>query len=434
MDTLLHAASFASSAAASTLFSAIWEGTVLAVSVALCLRLLPSLSAAARSAIWMNVFVLLVLLHIFPLISGKYLTATQPAQAPPLHLDARWSLLIAGSWAVLALWRGFQLVVGAIQLQRIASRAKPTLSARTLHSVLNGSQSERKVELCTSSEIERPSVFGFFRPRILIPPGLAEKLSAEELRQVILHEMEHLRRGDDWINLFQKIGLVLFPLNPILLWVERRLCAERELACDDRVLSSASSRKGYALCLTRLAEHSMLQRRLSLVLGAWERQSELVRRVHRILRKPAHAMSGWPANFVSAGLVLGALAFGIELGRSPQLLSFAPQAETALQTHSLRAAEVRPIGRRETGPTPQLVKAVMPRSTPEPLSSHRRLAAKVPRPNAVRQYIANRQAWVVLTDWQGRQFAQQVVITVDQKNRAQYAAVQIANGWFIFQI
>ena len=117
--------------------------------------------------------------------------------------------------------------------------------------------------------------------------------------------MEHLRRRDDWTNLFQKAALVLFPLNPVLLWVERRLCAERELACDDRVLRSSGAAKAYAICLTRLAEFSMIQRSLSLALGAWERQSELVRRVHRLLRRPTESMGDRQAQFLTAGLILG---------------------------------------------------------------------------------------------------------------------------------
>ena len=83
------------------------------------------------------------------------------------------------------------------------------------------------VALCASDEVARPSVLGFFRPRILAPPALLDQLSEAELKQVILHEMEHLHRGDDWTNLLQKLALVLFPLNPALAWVERRLCAER---------------------------------------------------------------------------------------------------------------------------------------------------------------------------------------------------------------
>ncbi len=56
MIPLLHAISVISASAAGFLFSAIWEGAVLAACAALCLRLLPGLSAAARSAVWTNRF------------------------------------------------------------------------------------------------------------------------------------------------------------------------------------------------------------------------------------------------------------------------------------------------------------------------------------------------------------------------------------------
>ena len=93
-------------------------------------------------------------------------------------------------------------------------------------------------------------MIGFFSPRILIPEELFERLTTMELEQIVLHEMGHLRRADDWMNLVQKIGLVLVPLNPALLWIERRLCFERELACDDAVLRSTRAPKAYATCLT----------------------------------------------------------------------------------------------------------------------------------------------------------------------------------------
>ena len=175
--------------------------------------------------------------------------------------------------------RGIQLIAGAIRLHDLATRATPIDAGPAIGELLQiktaGSKAVRTAELCASTEVARPSVLGFFHPRILIPPALLERLTPEELQQVVLHEMEHLRRADDRTNLLQKLALVLFPLNPALLWVERRLCAERELACDDGVLSSSCGRKAYARCLTHLAEYSMLRRGLSLALGAWERQSEL---------------------------------------------------------------------------------------------------------------------------------------------------------------
>ena len=115
----------------------------------------------------------------------------------------------------------------------------------------------RGVEVCTSSDVDRPSVIGFFSPRILIPEELFDRLTTAEFGQIVLHEVGHLRRGDDWINLLQKLSLVLVPLNPVLMWIERRLCLERELACDDDVLRLTKAPKAYATCLTNLAEHRL---------------------------------------------------------------------------------------------------------------------------------------------------------------------------------
>ena len=284
MEPILHAASFVSAAAVSALFSAVWEGSVVAICIAVCLRMVPRLSPASRSVIWLAVFSLLVLLHFGPSFTARIggAGAVHAFQAHAIHLDLGWGVAIVAVWAVLSLSRGAQLIASAVRLTQLAGRAMPLAHGQALLPEIY-----RKAELCTSEEVERPSVFGFFHPRILIPPALIEKLSAQELQQVVLHELEHLRRLDDWTNLLQKAALVVFPLNPAMLWVERRLCAERELACDDRVLRSNAAPKAYAVCLTRLAEFSMVHNRVSLVLGAWERQSELVRRVHRLLRRPA---------------------------------------------------------------------------------------------------------------------------------------------------
>jgi beta-lactamase regulating signal transducer with metallopeptidase domain len=431
MEPVLHAATLVSAAAVSALFSAIWEGAVVAVCVALCLRTMPRLSAAFRSLIWLAVFFFLILLQIGPSFSGR------PGSAGPvhaIHLGLGWSAAIAALWAMLSLLRGTQLILSAIRLSRLANRATPLADDPALLAMIEGS---RSATLCASVEVERPSVFGFFRPRILIPPALIEKLSASELRQVVLHEMEHLRRRDDWTNLFQKAALVLFPLNPALLWVERRLCAERELACDDRVLRSIAAPKAYAICLTRLAEFSMLQRSLSLVLGAWERQSELVRRVDRLLRRPTESMGARQAQFVTASLILGVLGGVIALARTPQLISFAATAKPALQAHESRGAQAQI----------HLVKAVMPEQPRQsayrarPVRSNTAIAKRSPaRPNAEspREFVDSPREFVVLTEWTDTGAPPRVVFAVfpvRQANReSRFAAVATPNGWLIVQI
>ena len=149
--------------------------------------------------------------------------------------------------------------------------------------------------------------------------------SQPELQQVVLHEMEHLRRGDQWTNLLQQVSLVLLPWNPAVLWLNRQLCVERELACDDGVMRATKARKTYAACLVRLAENSMLRRGVSLAigaLGAFEsgaRDSELMKRVRRILTMPEPSRSPRSLRIAAGAVLAGALVFSVLLARSPRL-------------------------------------------------------------------------------------------------------------------
>jgi beta-lactamase regulating signal transducer with metallopeptidase domain len=456
METLFHTTSVLSATAVSALFSAAWEGIILAACVAVFLRLLPGLSAAARSIVWLNVFLLIALLHVLPSLrlssgSGSGSFIGSGAGHPPVQLDLRWSLGLAAVWGLLSLWRAVQLISSAVRLHRLVKRATPIEPDPVLLPLLQnraaGGYIIRAAELCISDEVERPSVSGFFRPRILIPPTLLAELSESELQQVVIHEMEHLRRGDDWINLLQKICLVFFPVNPALLWVERRLCAERELACDDSVLRSSCGRKAYALCLTHLAEHSMLRRSFSLVLGAWERQSEVVRRVHRILRRPVQLMSARQGKLVTAGLVIAVLGGAAELARTPELIGFAPAAHPVSLASSKQPASQREIDfsqpkPRVSEPTAQLVKAVMPESAPQSAPQSAK-PKKTLRTAAVRRiarpdFVEEQQTFVVLTEWTDNgippHIPPHVVFAVSPDNRIAYAAVPVANGWLIVQI
>jgi len=451
MNELITLFSHLSAQATGALLSAVWQGSLLAAVVVVCLRLFPGLSAAARSVIWLNVFILLALLQVLPFVAGAPSAPRLASHA--VQVDVRWSLAVAALWLALSAYRAGQLVVSAIHLRALASRATAIETASELDPLLVAPFNHR-VQLSASDEVARPSVLGFFRPRILVPPALLESLSEAELRQVVIHEMEHLRRGDDWTNLLQKLALVLFPLNPALLWVERRLCAERELACDDRVLRSGSGRKAYALCLTHLAEYSLMRRTFSLVLGAWERRPELVRRVQRILTQPARTMGRKPALAVCSALIAGALGCALTLARAPQLVSFAP---SPLPAESQQAQALPALDRdalsSALGGTPHMVKAIMPaqpqeRATPAKLNCKRHRLPQLqperlaglripPQPNAL-QHSAG--AVMVMTEWTKTQTQGQMVLrqwvtrsAPPQVVQALYL-VRTPTGWLIIQI
>lgn len=358
MADRLHAAPefFASAAVA-----ALWQGAVIASVLGLGLRLAPlikiHLTAAQRFAIWAAAFATVAGLPFLPLLARGGAVAGPASSAPPgvqtptawLHLDDRWALAIAAVWLGASLVRAAGLAAHSLRLRSIWRAASPVKTDARIAGILAAASTARlprlarAAELCTTRDLDRPAVIGFFAPRILIPDWLFTRLTAAELEQVVLHEAEHLRRGDDWTNLLQKLALVLFPLNPALVWIERLLCREREMACDEGVIRRTHAPRAYAACLTSLAERSLEQRRVhALSLGAFERRSELVHRVLSILvRKPAiHPVVARALVLVSA---FGLLVASVELARSPQMVAFVPATKPVLLKAPATHARLAPV-------------------------------------------------------------------------------------------
>src|SRR5450756_1182325 len=306
MGAFAHFVTPISALAASALVAAVWQGILLATCVALALRFCSGFTASALSYFWMSVMLVLAFLP-FGSLPARHIGGVATASSH-FTVDARWSVLLAAVWALLSLIRVTQVLHSARYMRQIARRATLLRVGEDLQKLLTVAGSKSPTPLCSSTDIERPVLVGFFSPRIHIPASLHPKLSSAQPEQPALHEMEHLRRRDNWTNLFQKIGTALLPLNPALLWVERRICFERELACDDGVVQITRSGKAYATCLANLAEHRLTNRSLSLALGAWERRSELAKRIYRILERSGRRPTGLiRSRIATTGLLLAVL-------------------------------------------------------------------------------------------------------------------------------
>lgn len=333
-----------SQVATSALAAALWQGILLAGAAALGLRLLPETPAPVRFAIWFGVFLLVAGLPfatVWVAPAGAAAAAAVPHHAW-LTLDARWCVWVGALWAGASLVRAITLAAAAFRVRALWKRAEPIELALP--------QVERKAQVCISDEVDRPTVIGFFAPKIVIPSWLIAKLTPEELEQIVLHEAGHLSRRDDWLNLLQKLALVVFPLNPALAWIERRLCFERELACDEHVLAATGAPKAYAECLATLAEYR-LQRRglvqgLALALGALGRESELTKRVLRILSGGVR-MEKNHARLVFGGSMLVLVFAASAMERSPQVVGFTHGTEAAsTEVHNMAHDAMRAVAVR----------------------------------------------------------------------------------------
>lgn len=461
--------------------TALWQGIAVAFALAICLRLAPRMSAAHRFVLWFSGFVALVCLPFVPFLSslktggstGASSGLPGAAPGPWLQLDIRWSLAIAAIWATASIIRAVDLAIHSLRLRKFWKTATPIdLAESTIASLscLNQLPGRRPVQVCTTRQLDRPSVIGFFAPRILIPEWLLTRLTPGELRQIVLHEAEHLRRGDDWTNLFQKFCLVFFPLNPALWWMERRLCAEREMACDDGVVRITQAPRAYAACLASLAERGLRRRAEALSLGAWQRRPELAHRVHSILGR-SHALSPMATRALLGALSCGLVLGSMELARCPQLVAFVPaeqaqvaQAHAQFQAPHLVKAAFVPVHRSRvlrasSGFRAENVKAILPTGRPVSQASLRhpatgprelntsftQLASSAARPNAPKAEMLKAempaekpsasqakqpqaQQWIVLTTWEQVQTSSRAVAPSADYDSADECTDQIASN------
>jgi beta-lactamase regulating signal transducer with metallopeptidase domain len=426
--------------------SGLWQGIVLISAVSICLRLLSRVSPSGRFAVWAFAF---VLMGTIPLLHFRMGAIQKPYVPSALaHFGVDWAFAIAGLWAIVTAVRVSQLLMQAIHLRRIWRRSKPVVAKTVILALLQSGK--RMIKFCTSADVDAPSVIGLFSPRLLIPEWLFAKLTESELRQIVLHECEHLRRYDDWMNLLQKIGLALFPLNPALLWVDRRLSLERELACDARVVASTAAPFDYAKCLTRLAEHHICCRRVALSLSAWNRRSELARRVHSLLR-PMHKMSLLRTR-VSIGLLsLGLIGSTIEMARVPRLVSFtdvdsASMEEIATAPPNSVAMQALPaVYRQVAQPHGTLLKAILPSTKTSHILLPRKPIIKQQwhtELHTVRAVRMPTQPLMVLTTspqldaakGHTRRNAFVPVYTLSASFSSSYAAFPFGDGWLIVQL
>ena len=315
--------------AAPLAITALWQSVAITAALALCLKLAPRMTAAYRFALWFAAFCVLVALPFLPQLSGPVPAGTAlsalpraTSSGPLLHLGLLWCMAIAALWLLASLLRAVDLLIHAFRLRKLWRTATAVSAPDEL------SSPSRRFTLSTTTHLDRPSVIGFFAPRILIPDWLYSRLTLGELRQIVLHESEHLRRRDDWTNLLQKLCLVLFPLNPALWWIDRRIAKEREMACDEGVVRITNAPRAYAACLASLAERGLSRRTAALSLGAWQRRPELAHRVHSLLRTQ-RSMDPLAARSLVTVFSAALLVATFELARCPQLVAFTPPQNPA---------------------------------------------------------------------------------------------------------
>jgi len=242
---------------------------------------------------------------------------------------AAWAML-AWTSVVIALLGAFSVVQWRLSRELRGARpidpARLSVSLEALRARIGLRQDVRVFE---SERSASPAVWGVFRPAIVLPTELCERLAPKQLEWVLLHELAHVRRGDVVAACFQQLVTSVFCFNPAVWIAGRMLHGLREYACDDVALAAGSAtRRQSGDAFLHVAERACAYcDPVARALGVCNTKSTLRRRLMRLLdtRRP-----------LKTRLSLGAFAVLLVLG--------------AVLLPSFRAGEASAIGAAESPP------------------------------------------------------------------------------------
>src|SRR4030095_4957419 len=145
--------------------------------------------------------------------------------------------VLAGTWHLRSLRRSSSVCTrGEALLHRLSGEAGLPLS----------------IAVRVHESIPGPMTYGTLRPVILLPLD-AESWSDDELSRAMIHELDHVRRGDCLRQDMARIAGGVHWFHPLVWMAWRRLSLEAERACDDAVLRRSEA-TAYAHQLVLLAE------------------------------------------------------------------------------------------------------------------------------------------------------------------------------------
>jgi beta-lactamase regulating signal transducer with metallopeptidase domain len=104
-----------------------------------------------------------------------------------------------------------------------------------------------------SGQVATPVTAGVLSQCVILPMAWRQ-WSEEKLSAVLAHEFAHIQRRDPIIGLLAHLNRSIFWFHPLAWWLERKLAATAELACDEAAVRAIGEKRRYAEILLDMAE------------------------------------------------------------------------------------------------------------------------------------------------------------------------------------
>ncbi len=168
-------------------------------------------------------------------------------------------------------------------------KQKPMLVDKEILDLLEECKITMKINtvigIIITDAVKSPVLFGYLRPRLLLPEGVLEKLTRSELTYIFMHELGHIKRHDIGVSWIITMLQVFHWFNPLVWYAFYQMRIDQESACDASVLARIRNNqsKDYAGTIIGFLEKFCQNRQLPAMAGIIENKSQIKRRIAMII-------------------------------------------------------------------------------------------------------------------------------------------------------
>jgi beta-lactamase regulating signal transducer with metallopeptidase domain len=229
-----------------------------------------------------------------------------------------FAILLRSVWAAGAVLLLVLLAIDLLRLRALRRRGLPWPAQNDLiRSLTVASGVRRTVDVSLHEGVSAPLTCGLWRPTILLPIDALDWKEAD-LRRALVHELEHVQRGDWATQLVARVVCACYWFHPLVWIAWGRLRLEAERACDDAVVQCAECTE-YAEQLVSLARRLSTARALPSL--AMANRTDLSARVVALLdgtRRRGRVGYAATASVVSMACLMGLLVTSVRAIGAPK--------------------------------------------------------------------------------------------------------------------
>ena len=181
-------------------------------------------------------------------------TLSVSRKTPSIITLILWSVWLIGIFAMLVLMVRSWHHLNAIRKSALLLQNKEVQNL--YNQCLNEMNIHRDIPVYSTQYLKSPIIVGIFKPCIYLPIHLISDYNANDMRYMLLHELQHYKHKDAFANYLINIACILYWFNPFVWYALKEMRNDREIACDTSVLQMlvVDDYKNYGNTLINFAE------------------------------------------------------------------------------------------------------------------------------------------------------------------------------------